>query len=363
MMRTFLFLPPLPRMSGGLAVLLHIGQCLARKGFPVFFVIREKAAWLDEFAGHDHQPGLLLWPGADTPLKPIHGTAVAQPGPKDIWLVPEGWPHSLLPGLRAGARTVVYVQNWAYLLADWPEGLEPVGLPVHWLAVSLPVAWYVEEVTGKSPLVLRPGIDLDRFTLDEREWNPAAPPVIAWMPRKNKALARQIQEIVTARRARYDLPQPRWREINGLSPDGVAAALHSSDLFLATGFPEGCPLPPLEALASGCVGVGFSGFGGWDYMRLPATKPEQTGELPIWLPDSLRRQAQARPGNGFWVSDGDVVGAALAVEQALAAVASPHARTVLRRAARDTACLYGLAEQEQQLLSLWQQARQGDLFV
>ena len=76
--------------------------------------------------------------------------------PEDIWLLPEGWPLALLPGLRAGARVVLYVQNWAYLLAELPDGLKLPALPVRYLAVSRPVAWHVRDMTGKTAELLRP---------------------------------------------------------------------------------------------------------------------------------------------------------------------------------------------------------------
>lgn len=359
MMRTFLFLPPLPRRSGGLAVLIRVGERLARGGFETWFVARERAAWLTPYeSSAPGQPGLLFWQGGDAAPVPPGGPP---PASEDVWLTPEGWPAGLLPGLRAGARVVVYVQNWAYLLSEWPEGLAPAALPAGWLAVSRPVAWHVAEVTGKTAALLRPGIDLDLFRPRLCGEGERGRRVVGWMPRKNRALSRQIREIVTARRLRRGLDQPEWLEIDGMTQEEVASALRRCDVFLSTGFPEGCPLPPLEALASGCVGAGFSGFGGWDYMRLPGEDPE-TGVLPDWLPGTVRREADPRPGNGFWVPDGDVIGAALALDRALEAAGGP-ARHGLRDAGRRTAALYGTDEQERRVLELWEQARQGRIFA
>jgi glycosyltransferase involved in cell wall biosynthesis len=38
-------------------------------------------------------------------------------------------------------------------------------------------------------------------------------------------------------------------------------------MFLALGYPEGLSLPPLEAMKSGCIVLGYSGYGGLEYMR------------------------------------------------------------------------------------------------
>jgi glycosyltransferase involved in cell wall biosynthesis len=83
-----------------------------------------------------------------------------------------------------------------------------------------------------------------------------------------------------------------------MTPDDVAKTLGTCHLFLATGFPEGCPLPPLEAMASGCIVTGFAGYGGWDYMRQAA----ENGYAPRF---ALRETPYAT--NGFFASDGDVM--------------------------------------------------------
>lgn len=357
-MKTWIVLPPLAALSGGLAVLLDLGRVLAGAGFEMELVAREAAPWL---AG-EGLPSVLMWPAHQS--EPDFGEN--SPAPDDLWLVPEGWPSLLLPGLRAGARTLVYVQNWAYLLGDWPEGLSPTALPLHFLAVSRPVSWHVTEMTGRVAPVLRPGLDLDLFAPGGGKGGSGPRRLrVAWMPRKNSALARRIREIADVRRARRGLPGPEWVAVQGLSREGVAAALQGCDLFLATGFPEGCPLPPLEALACACPGVGFGGFGGWDYMRSPeGWQGAGADGLPPWLPEAVRREAEERPVNGFWTADGDVVGAALAVDAALSlAERGGPAWDRLREGGRRTAGLYGADERDRRVTALWTEARAGRLFA
>ncbi|MBZ2172756.1 glycosyltransferase family 1 protein [Nitratidesulfovibrio sp. SRB-5] len=388
-MRTFLFVPPLPRMTGGLAVLYRMAAHLYAAGYPVFLVPREGGA-----------PGL----DPDNPPAPVMGwdEAAAAVAPQDVWLVPEGWVNALAPGLRAGARCVVYVQNWAYLLSSLPPGVFWPQLDVSFLAVSDPVAWYTREVTGREAPVLRPGIDLELFRpawLDGPDGpsmpvgpsgpdkpdgddapadgdagaaipdGPAHGPVrIAWMPRKNRALAQQVRDLLSARLAlsasRGERPvEVEWREIHGRSHAEVADLLRTSHVFLATGFPEGCPLPPLEALASGCLLVGFAGFGGWDYMRqaLPGgVTPWWTGGGPKADPAS---GGMALPPNGYFAADADVVAAGLALERAvrLAATGGPEL-AALRRAGLATARACSLQRQRATVLALWERVAKGELF-
>jgi hypothetical protein len=386
-MRTFLFVPPLPRMTGGLAVLYRMAAHLHAAGYPVFLVPREGGA-----RGLDpaDQAGP---PAPSAPPAPVMGwdEAAATLTPRDVWLVPEGWVNALAPGLRTGARCVVYVQNWAYLLSSLPPGVAWPQLDVSFLAVSDPVAWYTREVTGREAPVLRPGIDLALFRPawtdgeDGRDGEdggavpdgPAQGPVrIAWMPRKNRALAQQVRDLLAARLAlATSRGEPsvdvEWREIHGRTQAEVAELLRTAHVFLATGFPEGCPLPPLEAMASGCLLVGFAGFGGWDYMRqalpggvTPWWAAAASGEGPAGgHAHGAGAGGMDLPPNGYIAADADVVAAGLALERAvrLAASGGPEL-AALRRAGLATARACSLERQREAVLALWARAAAGGLF-
>ena len=332
---TNIFIPPLAKATGGTFVLHQIAGHLHAAGREVRLVLREGGRRASERAGgvSDAVP-VVAWDDLSF-------------APGDVWLVPEGWVNALAPGLRAGARTVVYVQNWAYLFSALPEGVTWDRLDVSFLAVSDPVAWFIRESLGVDAPVLRPGIDLDRFRPPASE-PPAEPVRVAFMPRKNKALAAQIRAMAASRAARdAGTPTYRWVEIDGLDAAGVAAALRSAHLFLATGYPEGCPLPPLEAMASGCPVVGYGGLGGFDYMRQAEDAP---GAARPWFP--LREVPWG--GNGLYAADADVAAAALALERAARWVAGDDERFARMRAqALATASAYGVEAQRQAVLDVW----------
>jgi len=313
----------LRKVAGGVAVLWRMAGLLREAGHDARVALHGADGW---------RPSEVF---AGLPEEDMTGIDLT---PRDIWVVPEGWVNALAPGLKAGARCLVYVQNWAYLFSSLPPGVAWRSLPVSFLAVSDPVAWFIEQSLGVAAPVLRPGIDLDLFRA------PAAKPGearVAYMPRKNKALADQIMAIVEAR-GRFKV---RWLPIEGLDQPGVARLLGGSHAFLATGFPEGCPLPPLEAMACGAIPAGFAGFGGWDYMR-QAVPGRHRPDCPL----------AKRPwdGNGFYVADNDVLGAALALEEALALRqrGGPELDAVLAGCAR-TAQGYGIEAQRRAVLDFW----------
>ena len=57
-----------------------------------------------------------------------------------------------------------------------------------------------------------------------------------------------------------------FRVIDGLTEAQLINEYQSADVFLATGYPEGFGLPPLEAMSCGCVVVGFTGGGASEFM-------------------------------------------------------------------------------------------------
>ncbi|CCO23301.1 hypothetical protein [Maridesulfovibrio hydrothermalis] len=324
-MNTYIFIPPVRKPTGGITVFCQIASVLARHGHSVQLVMRESGSWMPQIA--DGYPDPIHWDDAKMTSD-------------DLWLVPEGWVNSLALGLNAGARCVVYCQNWAYLFSSLPEGVSWRNLPVSFLAVSHSVEWFMQQTIGQQSSVLRPGIDTDLF--HPPACKPGGAIRIAYMPRKNKALVGQIKSIFEARDPDADI---RWVEIAGMDSQGVADMLRACHIFLVSGFPEGCPLPPLEALASGCIPVGFSGFGGWDYMRQldgAVFKP--------WWP--LRDVPWS--GNGFWSADADVLDAALNLEKAinLWREAGPALDSALE-AGQQTIRSYTMERQARTVLDIW----------
>jgi hypothetical protein len=327
--RTYIFLPPLRKPAGGLAVLLRLATHLHRAGYPVALAPRE----ITPDAVAELAPEVARVPFEELRLSP-----------DDIWLVPEGWPNALTPGLTAKARCLVYCQNWAYLHNGLPAHVSWNNLPVSFLAVSDPVAGFIELATGRRPPILRPGVDLGLFRPGGQK--PANEVCVAYMPRKNKALADQIFRLVQARRPQTGLPI-RFTPIQDMTQAQVATALGQSHIFLAVGFPEGCPLPPLEAMACGCVVVGYAGLGGLDYMR-----PIAPTAAPAWPP--LRPVPWG--GNAFVTPDADVAQTVLALEAAARMVldGGPALDAILGHAG-DCARAYGLEAQAEAVRRVWEE--------
>lgn len=327
-MSTYFFLPPLRKPSGGMAVMVQLAAHLRQAGYPVFFVVTAELP-----------PGLRA--DADIPVLRLKEIG---PGEQDRWIVPEGWPALLAPGLQARCRCAVYVQSWAYVQGILPERVAWRDLGLRMFSVSSPVSRFLEATEGILAPIVRPAIEPGIFSAPREPRDPPKKELrIAWMPRKNKHLALQVRRIFEALTRQAGCRAATWVAIENLPPVGVARVLRAADVFLATGFPEGFGLPPLEAMACGCLVAGFTGMGGWDYMRQA---------LPGGFRPCFELPELPWGGNGFFAADGDVWGGAVALRAACDCLLAGAAEKIVE-AGLSAARWYSPERQKQEALRLW----------
>lgn len=148
---------------------------------------------------------------------------------------------------------------------------------------------------------------------------------IAFAPRKRPVEAAVIRDLFHADNPSWAaIP---WVPLNKLSESDVARILGESALYLSLCRFEALPLSDLEALASGCVVAGFTGFGGRDY---------------------------ATSGNGFWAGEDDCLDAVgqLTLATRLAVEGGDRRRCLIENAQR-TAALYSYERFGRQLTECW----------
>lgn len=99
---------------------------------------------------------------------------------------------------------------------------------------------------------------------------------ICFMPRKNSDDARQVVNILQAKKL---LDGFELVVIDGKPTREVAQILKESLIFMSFGYPEGSPLPPCEAMLCGCVVVGYHGWGGREYFKPEFCYPVEVGDV------------------------------------------------------------------------------------
>jgi hypothetical protein len=200
-------------------------------------------------------------------------------GPRDVIVVPEVY-GAAIRDLPAGIRHVIFNQN-AYvtldsLMADGSAAAAPY--------VADPDLAAVVVVSDDSAEVLRhafPAAPIRRIRLgiDPAVHHPPSEPPgrrIAYMPRRRGAEAAQVLRLLELRGV---LDEWEVVPIDGCSEAEAADLLRTCRIFLSFSEREGFGLPPCEALACGCLVVGFDGFAGREFFRLPFATTVQDGDV------------------------------------------------------------------------------------
>lgn len=104
------------------------------------------------------------------------------------------------------------------------------------------------------------GIDTNIFNYKEKSKKQ-----IAYMPRK---LNEDVNQVINILKIRNNIVDWEFVAIENMTESCVAEILKESSIFLSFSFREGLGLPPLEAMACGCVVVGYHGNGGKEFFRI-----------------------------------------------------------------------------------------------
>jgi glycosyltransferase involved in cell wall biosynthesis len=218
----------------------------------------------------------------------------------------------------------MYCQNQYYI--QFPSmvggGLEELG--AHGIiGCSEAVRNFFKDVYGIPDVPILPcAVDPARFAPAKTKRRQ-----IAFMPRKLPEDAAFIAATFTRRHPQFrNVP---WVPIHGVSPREAARVMGESAAFLSLSHKESFGLPPLEAMACGCLVSGFHGDGGREYMN---------------------------EANGWWADTGDwkACGDGLAAALQLLDQGGPEL-DARRRAMAETVERYSPAWLESALVAFWRE--------
>jgi hypothetical protein len=268
----YLSMHPKTEISGGIKMHYRHVEMLARMGFD---------AWVGVSDGRND------WFKSD--VRVFNG----QTTPEDIVVFPEVLNGGLGELSRIPARgvKVLLCQNQYYMFSETiaKHSLAELNFAKH-VTVGRTAQGYLERVFAPHKFDIVP-VFVDPALFHAREKQAR----IAVIPRKLPNEYRIIKSIFYLKYpALRSVP---WDVIAQKTESEVAESLGRATVFLSLCHLECAPLTPLEAMASGCVVVGFHGYGGQDYAG---------GQNGIWLrPDFLEETADALAAAVLGIEKGD----------------------------------------------------------
>ena len=237
------YLSPNREIRGGVKVLYNHVDVLNSIGIPAALAVREvknvPASW---------------WAWNPRTLAFMDRAAV-RTTPNDVVVIPEFRFREAAKYQHVAGR-LLFVQNpgLCFEVETWRgrgyEGVLTLGCP--------------DGTKSKLHEFLLERTDLPIFPItnhySDDPWGKAVakrvPGRVLCLPRKGPEFVARLRREFAGAVAVDDAPQPQ-----------MAVEYAKSDVYVHTGFPEGQPMPPIEAMASGCIVCGFTGLGGLDVMR------------------------------------------------------------------------------------------------
>lgn len=200
-------------------------------------------------------------------------------GPYDIVVVPEVYGRSIR-NLPQGVRHIIFNQG-AYLTFAQENVDSEATASVYLNKRDLVGIMVVSNDSLEYMQYAFPGVCVQRVhqSIDPNIFYPSKQPHgkrIAFMPRRYISDIVQVLQILRARGALqgWDL-----LPIHGKSPAETAELLRSAAIFLTAHHQEGFGLPPVEAMACGCLVAGFPGHGGREYLKPEWSFPVEQGDV------------------------------------------------------------------------------------
>jgi hypothetical protein len=242
-------------MAGRVFFALHLPTNLIAGGVRTIFRHAEILRGDGIDASVINPAGAPTWFISDVPVLPsLPETVTAQ----DQIVFREGIDGRVQTELSSSARKHIFVQNQYYVFRKQAAVANQATLGIDSVyCCSATIARFLwNNMAIDAPIV--------PCLVDEQRFFPADKLLqIAYMPRKSVQDAEFVRGAFRAKYPRY--ADVRFVEIENMTEAETAETLRRSAVFLSFSHRESLGLPPLEAMACGCLVVGMHGEGGLEY--------------------------------------------------------------------------------------------------
>ncbi|WP_158797418.1 glycosyltransferase family 4 protein [Pedobacter sp. L105] len=245
----YVLCPDLKSPFGGVMKLYELADTLNANGIKSFIVHEDKNLEID-------------WFNHTTPVTDFKSIKVKA---DDLLIIPEVF-GSQIPNFYPGVRKIIFNQNSFYTLLPFNWDIE-LARKVYFHQDIVQVI-VVSEYDFDFFSWLFPGLKISRIILgitDKLFYDqPHKQKIIAVMPRK---VIDDYNQLIQLLLLKNDLDGYTIKIIDNLTLKECAAILREAAIFLSFSHKESFSLPPAEAMACGCIVIGYHGQGGKEFFR------------------------------------------------------------------------------------------------
>ncbi len=207
---------------------------------------------------HQKRGFVLIWHGYRVPVIWLEDQPTINK--EDVLVFPEGMAGLMKETARFPCHRVAVVLNWAYVYGNLPKGENWADYGITRVITPSPfIKDFIEWSMGLDVTLVGNYIDTTRYHYDPLVKRDQ----ISYLARKD--LSGEILNAIFMKKSSV-AGSYRWVYLKDMNEDAYSRHIVESKIFLATSPQEGMPTSILEAMAAGCLAVGFSGMGGNDYM-------------------------------------------------------------------------------------------------
>ncbi len=230
--------------SGGVKVIYSHVSHLVENGYPAFVV-------------HNQAGFKPPWLNCNVPI--LYADGNLQISQDDIIVIPEDHKTAIKECKNINTRKYIFCQNHFYVFKGLQNGdsWQDYGISGVFCCSDI-ISKFIRSVFDydEAP-VIHNAINLDLFKPHRKRLQ------IAYMSRKSPGELDFIRNLFN--KLYKQNKQIPWVCIDNVDESKVAEIMSKSAIFLSTSVYEGLGLPPIEAMACGCIVVGFHGDGGLEY--------------------------------------------------------------------------------------------------
>lgn len=301
-MRYLFAMSDLTRPVGGRNVLLNTINVLSRAGFEAFPIYPAAEYQYNHYvcdvpAFYDTRLNLGSIPSR---IKAFSKSLVSRKVNKklrleenDIIVVPEFW-YPEVSQVFQRQRKILFAQDvfgiFRAHLRDVKSGSERIAHFSGCVATSDASEKAAERVLSAPIFRIEQNIDSSKFFYKHNK-----KPIICYMPRRRRAEAEIVTSIIKNKK---NLKNFEIVAIENVDARALQEIMRESLIFLSFSQNEGFGLPPAEAMACGCIVIGYTGVGGAEYFTSATGFPVEDSNISEFIDTVIRvaEKYQLEPG-------------------------------------------------------------------